>query len=362
MKRLAGPSSCLTSLDLMNDKKLYSIASDFAENTQKTCGIFDYQLAEPLTEQADLFDDRARWPRRPYCATSYESGVYPRVLSSAIKRPYLQANPPHLRVWSIYDIDRPGAALAWQDGVGLPPPSWAAVNPANKHAHLAWGLSVPVLIDSPEARRAPIRYLAAVESAFRERLQADPSYSGLITKNPAHRMWDTHRGPKEFYDLSYLAEWVDLPKHLPKQGAKVEEIGLGRNIVLFDFLRKWAYVAVRKEREMRNYVLWMARVYDRALERNGDFPNPLNYKEVHHVAKSITKWVWKNDPEAEARFLARQTAKGQKGGKASGVARLQASEDKRVSARLMRTKGMTFRAIAQELGAPLMTVHDWCTT
>lgn len=335
----------------MNDKVFYQSAPADALN-------FDYKLSDPVLEQADLFD-KARWPKKPYCSQALESGVYPRALKSAVRRPFIQCNPPHLRVWSVYDIDRPGAALAWQDGIGLPEPSWASINPKNKHAHLAWGLSVPVLVESPDARKAPIRYLAAVESAFRARLQADPSYSGLITKNPAHPMWDTLRGPREFYDLSYLAQWVDLPKHLPKQSVKVEEIGLGRNITLFDFLRKWAYVAVRKERGMRNYVLWQARVYDRCLERNADFVHPLNYKEAHHIAKSVTAWVWKKDPDAESKFLARQSWKGAKGGKASGVARLNASEDKRASARLMAAAGQSSRQISSELDVNQSTVVRW---
>lgn len=320
---------------------------------------FDYQLADPLQAQLDLFDDKARWPKKPYCTQALEWGVRPRTLKGAMRRPYIQANPPHLRVWSIYDVDRPGAALAWQAGIGLPPPSWAAVNPENKHAHLAWGLNVPVLVESPEARSAPIKYLCAIEQAFRERLQSDRGYGGLITKNPAHPMWRTFRGPTEYYELRYLAEWVDLRKYLPKQGVKVEEIGLGRNITLFEFLRKWAYVAVRKEREMRNYVLWQAKVYDRALERNADFVQPLNFKEAHHIAKSVTKWVWKTDANAESKFLARQAWKGAKGGKASGEARLLASEDKRVTARLMRAAGRTQANIAQELGVTDRTIRTW---
>ena len=315
-----------------------------------------FALHEPKN-QLDLFD-AARWPKRPYCTDNLEAGVRIRSLAHALKRPYIQANPPHLRVWSIFDVDRPGAALAWEAG-NLPPPSWVTINKQNAHAHLVWGLSAPVLVESAEARQAPIRYLLAVESAFRAALQADTGYSGLITKNPAHPLWRTLRGPAEFYELAYLAEFVDLPKFLPKQGTKLEEIGLGRNCILFDFLRLWAYKAVRAHREQRNYVLWQAQVYDRALNRNADFKHPLDPKEIWHIAKSVTKWVWKIDPKAEAKFLRRQAWKGTKGGIASGVARLKASEDQRTSARLMRATGLTQTAIAQELGVTDRTVRAW---
>ena len=187
--------------------------------------------------QLELFSSH-RWPRRPYCTDDLENGIYPRSLASAIRRPYIQANPPHLRVWTIYDVDRAGGAIAWEDG-GLPPPSWAAANRENGHAHLVWGLSAPVLVDSPDMRQAPMRYLCAVESAFRAQLSADTGYSGLITKNPVHPLWRTLRGPRIAYELGELADWVDLPKHLPRR--QPEQIGLGRNVTIFDLVRKYAY-------------------------------------------------------------------------------------------------------------------------
>ena len=310
--------------------------------------------SHPLPEQLHLFADAARWPRRPYCTHDLEAGLRIRSLASALRHPYIQANPPSLRVWSIFDVDRPAGGLAWEDAV-LPPPSWVSVNRANGHAHLVWGLSVPVLVESAEARQAPIRYLVAVEQAFRTGLQADDGYGGLVTKNPAHPHWWTLRGPMASYELSYLADWVDLPKHLPRRGVKVEEVGLGRNCVLFDWLRRWAYEAVRQRRSDRNYVLWQAQVYDRALERNGEFLHPLTSREVWHIAKSVTKWVWARDAKAEAAFVARQAWKGQR----SGEVRRAATEDQRASARLMRARGMTQAAIANELKVHVNTVVHW---
>lgn len=151
------------------------------------------------TEQIDLFD-ASRWPRRPYCTDDLAAGLRIRSLKQALTKPYIQANPPHLRVWSIYDIDRPGGGLAWE-AANLPPPAWSSVNRENAHAHLVYGITAPVLVDGLGARDAPLRYLCAVESMMRERLQADPGYSGLITKNPAHPLWRTLRGPRLAYDL-----------------------------------------------------------------------------------------------------------------------------------------------------------------
>ena len=128
-----------------------------------------------------------RTPHRPYCTDDLRAGLRIRTRRAALRLPYIQANPPHLRFWMLHDIDRPGGALAWEDA-GLPPPAWAAINRDNMHAHLAWGLSAPVLTGDA-GRAEPIRYLCAIESAYRAALDADPGYSGLITKNPLHERW-----------------------------------------------------------------------------------------------------------------------------------------------------------------------------
>ena len=62
------------------------------------------------------------------------------------------------------------------------------------------------------------------------------------------------------------------------------------------------------------------------------------------------------------RIKARQSAKGQKGGKASGIARMAANEDKRSTARLMAARGMTQKSIANELGVSDRTIRNWLNT
>ena len=251
--------------------------------------------------QLDLFADTSRWPRRPYCSDDKTASSI-RTLQHALKRPYIQANPPHMRIWSIYDVDRAGAALAWDDA-NLPPPAWAAVDRQSTRGHLVWGLSVPVLVDSPDMRQRPMRYLCAIEAAFRVKLQADQGYSGLMTKNPAHELWRVLRGPRIAYELAELADWVDLPKFIPKR--KPEEVGLGRNITVFESLRQYAYRHIRHYKgDVRNFVLWQAHLNTKALERNGDLLTPLAGNEVWHIAKSVSKWTWNRfDLEAsDARF------------------------------------------------------------
>jgi len=302
----------------------------------------------------------SRWPKKPYCSDD-KTAKWIRQLKTAIKQPYIQANPPHLRIWSIYDVDGPDGAYRWEDVI-LPAPTWNTIHRENGHAHTAYGYRAPVLVDSPDMRQGPLRYLCAVEAGFRAKLGADGGYSGLMTKNPIHPDWHTltYGGPDLLlYDLDDLAGWVDLPKFLPKRGKNPEEIGLGRNVTVFDDLRQWAYRNIRgyKAEGFKGWNPWMDECYQWALNRN-DFPCPLQRSEIWHIAKSVAKWTWRRFDIAasDARFSALQAHRGRQGGIAKGVA----NEDKRASARLMHAQGQSYQQIADALGVSRRSVIYWC--
>lgn len=195
-----------------------------------------------MYHQTDLFLQR-RLPIKPYCTDDLAAGIRPRSYAHAIKRRYVQVNPPHLRVFLLFDLDYAGAGLAWED-TALPMPAWAAVNRENGHAHLAYALSAPVLTADYGGRQAALRYLAAVEAAYRAKLKGDDGFSGLITKNPVHPFWKLLRGVPDAvkgYDLPYLAEFVNLDRFRPYVGrSNVEAVGLGRNCTVFNLVSRWA--------------------------------------------------------------------------------------------------------------------------
>lgn len=308
--------------------------------------------------QLSLFADKSRWPHRPYCGEG-KAATKIRSLSSALRRPYIQANPPHLRVWSIYDVDRPHAGLAWIDA-DLPEPAWVSMNRENGHAHLVWGLSAPVLVDSPDMRQEPMRYLCAVEASFREKLGADQGYAGLLTKNPMHPLWHTLVGTRQAYTLAELAQGLDLPKHLPKKNP--EQIGLGRNVTLFEWLRQYAYKSIRHYKiDVRDFIRWQQHLYGQAMQRNGDFMVPMDYREVHAIVRSVSRWTWKRFDIAasDARFSQVQAHRGSKGGVASGVARREATRAQRAMLARLAEKGKSTRAMALILGVNQSTVVRW---
>lgn len=295
--------------------------------------------------------DPARWPKRPYCTDDFESGLRIRPLETAVKKKYIQANPPHLRVWLLFDLDYEGAGVKWDDLDWLPP-SWAAINGENAYAHLAWGLKTPVLVDGLHARDAPMRYLAAIEACMREKLHADHGFTGLITKNPTHRDWKVIYGPQSFYNLSDLSEMLGgVEKYKPKR-RQSEQVGLGRNVSLFDRTRLWAYKKVleyKAEGGLSGWNAWLSATNSRALEYNGDFMTPLGVREVWWIAKSVAKWTWRTFSEAGRSEWASRKAQVRWGN----------NEDKRSSARLMRASGISVEAISVELQVSKSTVSKW---
>ena len=314
-----------------------------------------------VNHQLELFNTHT--PSHLYCGDDKMAQMI-RVKRIALKYPYISVNPPKLKLWLPFDIDANQGGLAWESA-HLAMPNVSVVNRANGHAHLLYGLEAPVAT-SEVARIAPLRYLAAIERAYLAKLEpygGDSGFAGLMVKNPTHSHWKAFWGRLSFWSLEEMAEYVDLDRYTPKNisDKKIAFTGVNRNVTLFNYLGpegKWSYSAVWRYRGER-YEVWYQAVLNKALEMNGEFPVPMQYSEIKAIAQSVAKWVWQRDKLMRKKFIERQRWKGERGGKASGEARLLASEDKRVTARLMHAKGIKQQEIADELGVSRMTIHRW---
>ncbi len=293
----------------------------------------------------------AHAPRRPYCADEkHFARIRPK--ATALGERYIQLNPPAHKAWLILDIDRPGAALAWED-TGLPPPTYVAINPENGHAHIGYALSSPVCT-TDAARIAPMRYLAAIERAYTEKTGADFAFAGPLAKNPLHpswRLWEPANAPT--YELSDLAEFADLSTRPAAVLA-----GAGRNCELFDKLRMWAYRAVRRFWRPGGLCVWTEAV-QRQAEALNCFPQPLSTSEVAGIARSVARYVWRRFSPADFREL--QAERGRRGAEATAVLkrdrREQAIHD--AIARLS-VEGWkpSMRTVAQALGCSVSTLSE----
>lgn len=253
---------------------------------------------------SDVFTNRI--PYRPYCSNDLSTGLKVRSAKQALDCLHIQPNPPLQITWLVFDLDFEGAALAWEKR-NVAPPSIIAINPENAHAHLFYGLITPVTV-SDAGRHAPIRYAAALQAAYAAALQADLGYAGLIAKNPFHPGWRVI-WVNHLYDLNELAEWLTIPKRLPAR----DPIGLGRNCLLFDEIRAWAYRWVREYKHNdATPGTWQSAVIGQAEQMN-KFKTPLAYTEVKAIGRSVARWTWREF--SDAAFSAIQSARGKLGGR-----------------------------------------------
>ena len=249
-------------------------------------------------------------------------------VAAALRRPYIQPNAPELHFRLVFDVDRAGGALAWDDAV-LAPPSWTAIDTTNMQPHIGYEIAVPIG-KGPNHRQKPMRLLAAIESAYCDALQADPSYAGVLCKNPLHEQWQTTVWNPNPYDLPTLADYVDLTRFNDRRRTtEWEAYGLGRNCLIFEKLRRWAYAHVDEFRlsGAEASSAWLSACYERALKYNHAFvgysagknSGPLNAREVSFIAKSVSKWTWRfywGKAESDRRFSELQAARGRKSGQA----------------------------------------------
>lgn len=295
-----------------------------------------------MITQLELFENRV--PAHAYCADQL-GFTFLRVKSNALRRQYIQPNSPNETQCLVFDVDRESAAIDWDD-LHCPAPSIITRNPENGHAHLVYLLGVPVHHNPDGSSRAhPIRYLASIEASLRDKLQADPAYSGLLTKNPTHPRWEILLRQNHPYDLAWLADYLDLSKYADKR-KNLPPVGLARNCTTFDRTRKWAYSEIRKPQSWFGYEFWFSAVLSKALSINSGFMEPLTSREVRGIAKSIAKWVWEN-----MSFQGFQDWCSRRG-KKSGKVRMAKAEAKAELALFAKKENpdLSNRALAKKLG------------
>lgn len=188
----------------------------------------------------------------------------------------------------ILDCDEPAAAVEalytnhrQGGGVALPRPNWTVQRRSSGHFHVVYCLARPVH-RGEGSRVSPLRRYARVSEFYRQALEADGGYNGVLTHNPmcgGHRTGGrdliTTWGRRAPYSLDELAEAVPRGWRLPR----VPTTEGGRNDALFRFLMRWSGMP-------RN---WGRDVLDQALAMNARFEPPMEYAEVFGIAKSVNK-------------------------------------------------------------------------
>ena len=302
---------------------------------------------EYYREIEDAINLQDKLPPKPYCSDELKTGLRIRPRATALTKKYIQLNPPHQRVFLTFDLDYRTWAYVAED-VNLPQPIWCVGNTKNGHAHLIYALMYPVYTTSA-AHLKPLQWLAAIEAAMRRKLEADPMYSGLISKNPWSKEWLVFQTGNLLYTLEYLSEWVDLSMKSLKR-SREEVIGLGRNCAVFENVRVWAYREIRNHWGSReeHYTKWVNAVKYRCEEENAKFSEPLDTRELWGIAKSISRWVWK-------RMKPQKFSEWQN---ANASLRWDKESKKEEGLSLLKA-GMTTREVSNVLGVSQRTCQRW---
>jgi len=264
--------------------------------------------AWPASRQLVLIDFEMNLPRQPYASDNLEQdGIWRQSQRDAIRCKHIQHNGG-LVTWLTFDCDHDATAFSHPDGL-LPPPNIITLNPDNGRGQLSYRLLAPVA-KTDAARDRPLRYLTAIEAGMTRRLDADPGYVGLVTKNPLHPRFRAIVMHDHAFQLRELAEHLHADNMRRRQSADVA--GLGRNCTVFEELRQFAYREVRRFKSGgATFAEYQGRQLEIASGLNLQFAAPMHHSEVHQIGRSVANWTWQNFTNEE--FSAIQSLRGRRG-------------------------------------------------
>ena len=334
-------------------------------------------------------------PRYPYATDDPKEGVRIYKRENALKRVHVQVGHyPHAVLRLVVDVDLPWPQV--EERIHALPPSLVLVNPRSGHFH-AWYELDPIPLTPPPGREGSLKgalaLLAEVEALLEAYYGADPGYNGLLSRNPFLHPPEWTWGGGKRWSLRDLHR--ELRGLLPSGTRRRVDPGLasyGRNNALFDRLRAEAYAHVALfrgvpggEEAFRAWVEQRAHALNQSLFR--DHPKgPLDPREVHHTAKSVAKWTYRNyrgarvypvsstgrparsrlSPQARALIPPLQGQELQEavreGGRRRGSRRRQEAEEKLTEAlKRLQARGerVTARALAREAGVKPHTASKW---
>lgn len=285
-------------------------------------------------------------PDRPYCS-HIKSFCEIRTKKHAIKRVYIQPNPPVRVNYIVLDIDHPNGIHTALYDADLPPPHLIIQNPKNAHVHLVYKLRDPVFMWG-KAESKHIRYLARVEYGMVKKLGADASYGGNLMKNPLSDSWTTYTttAPLEGYTLKHLAQFVNLD-FLPTDDQAANDQGFGRNCTLFDKTRVHGY-----NESTASYDALVTLLKPIAENYNNQFEIPLFHNEVMQIVRSIARYCTRTDFTAShKRFSETQSIRSKR--------RWGDSTEQQEKALQMYEEGIKKTVIAKEIGVTAKTLTRW---
>ena len=280
-----------------NDPVVLRQQIDLALNRRPKKKKRKYNKARP---EPNRFWELAPWqqrfistlPRSCECTNNFELGTRFKERDLALHAAHIQVNTPMIRRYIVADLDMHNAAEA-HVRAGVATPNIIAINPANGHAHVFYELASPVTYFA-RSKWSCISFAADVQRGLFRRLNADLAYNDGLPKNPVSDWWEVRHLHDQPYSLRDLAASLNTKDMRARQKGE-REIGIGRNVTLFNELRSISYGRVVEFVDTgRGYNDFLSAVFVTAddLNRSLDFETPLPASEVRSVSKSVAGWTW----------------------------------------------------------------------
>jgi len=225
---------------------------------------------------------------KPYCSNNpLQQGLLIRPKQTAFTYAYLQINNHWSDTYLIFDVDRDGAALAWDDADILAP-TFITINRENGHAHLVYELLTPVW---KNAGLKPIQWMKSIKRDFTEILGADAGFTGLISKNPNHKRWDVldFGGRHELVELSESAEMYQRRSNRPPKALQDQFAAQGESNFLFNGGRFYGYWVGRQCASLDELNSKLTTHLENLCISRSE---PIRRRRIEYLAKAIADWVW----------------------------------------------------------------------
>ena len=206
------------------------------------------------------------------------------------KYSHTQLNHINSRGSLAYDIDRSVNVYEMCCDLNLPLPNFYIQNKDNGKAHLLYILQTPVHLN-PNSSTRPIKWCAAIERAYTEKLGADMQYTGYMSKNALHEQYRVKVLTNQAYSLSAL--WQPVSDVSFDCRRPVADSGIGRNVYIFNALRRWAYSLKKRNDIFHSEQEFVEIVKNYADALNDQPEKPLSPNELRHIAKSVGTWVYR---------------------------------------------------------------------
>lgn len=227
-------------------------------------------------------------PRMPKATNDFTTtpGLVTMPKKEALNYRWFNTNTKKLKNLMTVDIDKDQSVwyikgLVEEQGV-LPEPSFITINPASEHAQVGW------FIEGYVGTTKSINWFNNINRGLTRISGGDYAYGGYTMRNPTHPYQQTVWGTDHLYTLKELNEYIKQPGVEPTISEETEMVA-GRNVALFDALRKWSY---RARLHYPTWNAWNIAITERAHELNCSFSTPLPPNELKSIINSVAKWVW----------------------------------------------------------------------